>query len=356
LRATLGSRSAAPVAPTHGAAAPPFEIKAGKPFEQKFEGEKHLKDIRQLTFGGENAEAYFSPDGKKLIYQSTVERGGCDQQFVLDLATGETKRVSSGKGRTTCGYFSYPAGDRIIYASTEAYVDSCPPPPDRSRGYIWGVYPSYDLFIAKADGSDAKRIATAPGYDAEATWCHKGGKIIFTSVRDGDLDLYEMNESGGDVKRLTSTAGYDGGAFYNADCTEIVWRASRFDDDAQLKDYQTLLAEGFVRPSKMELYVAKADGTGAKQITRNGAANFAPFFTPDQKRIIYSSNVLDPRGREFDMFIINKDGSGEPERITTAPAFDGFPIFSPDGKWLVWASNRSNPEGRETNLFIARWE
>jgi Tol biopolymer transport system component len=354
LRATLGSRGggAAPAA-AHSAAS--FEIKAGKPFEKTFDGEKHLKDIRQLTFGGENAEAYFSPDGKKLIYQSTPERGGCDQQYVMDLATGETKPVSSGKGRTTCGYFSYPAGDRILYASTEAIDTECPPPPDRSRGYIWGVYPAYDIYIAKADGSDKKRITETPGYDAEATWCHKGGKIIFTSVRDGDLDLYEMNESGGDVKRLTNTPGYDGGAFYNADCTEIVWRASRFADPVQLEDYRKVLADGFVRPSKMELYIAKADGTGAKQITSNGAANFGPFFMPDGKRIIYASNVLDPRGREFDIFIVNKDGTGEPERITTAPAFDGFPIFSPDAKWIVWGSNRANPEGRETNLFIARW-
>jgi TolB protein len=359
LRATLGTRSSPSGAPgsqpgaAHGAAS--FQINAGKPFNNTFDGEKHLKDIRQLTFGGENAEAYFSPDGKKLIYQSTPERGGCDQQFVMDLATGETKMVSSGKGRTTCGYFAYPAGDRILYASTEAADASCPPPPDRSRGYIWGVYPSFDIYIAKADGSEKKRITTGDGYDAEAVWCHKGGKILFTSVRDGDLDLYEMNENGGDVKRITSTPGYDGGAFYNADCTQIVWRASRF-DGAALEEYRTLLREGFVRPSKMELYVANADGSGAKQITSNGAANFAPFFTPDGKRIIYSSNVLDPKGREFDLFIINKDGAGETERITTAPAFDGFPMFSPDGKWLVWGSNRANPEGRETNLFIARWE
>ncbi|HVE72680.1 MAG TPA: M28 family peptidase [Thermoanaerobaculia bacterium] len=356
LRATLGSRSALPApAGAHAAAAAAFEIKAGKPFEQKFDGEKHLADIRQLTFGGENAEAYFSPDGKKLIYQSTNERGGCDQQYSMDLGTGEIKLLSSGKGRTTCGYYAYPGGDRIIYASTEADGVSCPPPPDRSKGYIWGVYPSYDLYIAKADGTGARRVTSAPGYDAEATWCHKGGKIIFTSVRDGDLDLYEMDENGGNVKRLTSAAGYDGGAFYNADCTEIVWRASRFDDPAKLADYQQLLREGFVRPSKMELWVAKADGSGAKQITSNGAANFGPYFAPDGKRIIYSSNVLDPRGREFDIFVIAKDGSGQPERITTAPAFDGFPVFSPDGKWLVWGSNRSNPEGRDTNLFIARW-
>jgi len=356
LRATLGTRGAggAPPAGPHGGAAE-MEIKAGKPFEKTFDGEKHLKDVRQLTFGGENAEAYFSPDGKKLIYQSTAARGGCDQQYILDLTTGESKMVSSGKGRTTCGYFSYPSGDRIIYATTEGDDPNCPPPPDRSRGYIWGVYPSYDIYTAKTDGTDLRRLTNVRGYDAEPTWCHKGGKIIFTSVRDGDLDLYEMDENGGNVKRLTNTTGYDGGAFYNADCTEIVWRASRFADGAALEEYKSLLKDGFVKPSKMELYIAKADGSNAKQITSNGAANFCPYFTPDGKRLIFSSNMLDPRGREFDLFIMNKDGSGTPERITTAPAFDGFPMFSPDGKFLVFASNRQAPEGHETNLFIAKW-
>jgi Tol biopolymer transport system component len=356
LRATLGTRGATLPAGGHGTASSELEIKAGKPFEKTFEGETHLKNVRQLTFGGENAEAYFSPDGKKLIYQSTPERGGCDQEYIIDLATGETKMVSSGKGRTTCGYFSFPAGERILYASTEAHDEACPPPPDRSRGYIWGVYPAYDIYMAKADGSEKKRLTTTPGYDAEATWCHKGGRIVFTSVRDGDLDLYSMNEDGSDVKRLTDAPGYDGGAFFNADCTQIVWRASRFTDPTELKDYQTLLADGFVRPSKMELWAANADGTNARAITSNGAANFCPYFTPDGKHIIFSSNVLDPRGREFDLFIINADGTGTPERVTTAPAFDGFPMFSPDGKWLVFASNRANPEGRVTNLYIAQWQ
>ena len=356
LRATLGSRSAqaAPGGGAHGQTAA-FEVKAGKPFETKFEGETRFADVRQLTFGGENAEAYFSPDGKKLIFQSTKERGGCDQQYVMDLATGDVKMVSSGQGRTTCGYFSYPAGERIIYASTEAEDPTCPPPPDRAKGYIWGVYPSYDLYIANADGSDKKRLTTEVGYDAEATWCHQGGRIIFTSTRDGDLELYEMDESGGNIKRLTNTPGYDGGAFYSADCKQIVWRASRFPDPVELADYQKILAEGYVRPSKMELFVANSDGSDAKQITSNGAANFCPYFTDDGKKIIFASNMLDPRGREFDIFMINADGTGETERVTTAPAFDGFPMFSPDGKWIVWGSNRANPQGNDTNLFIARW-
>jgi Tol biopolymer transport system component len=372
LRATLGSRGGGTPAPSpaqapaHPAAPEPaapaadfyanrpgrsFVINAGKPFDRTFEGEAHLTDIRRLTFGGENAEAYFSPDGKTLIYQATVPGAECDQQYTVDLATGETKLVSTGKGRTTCGYYRWPQGDRIIYSSTEPGGAACPPKPDRSKGYVWPVYPSYDVFQANVDGSNPQRITTAAGYDAETTWCHRGGKKVFTSMRDGDLDLYEMDEAG-NVKRLTDTPGYDGGAFYNADCTEIVWRANH-PTGAALDAYRALLAQGLVKPLQMELFVMNADGTNQRQITSNGAANFCPYFTRDGKRIIFTSNV-NQSGFQFDLWLIGKDGQNL-QRVSTAPGFDGFPIFSPDGEFLVWASSRANPDGHDLDLYIARW-
>jgi Tol biopolymer transport system component len=329
-----------------------FRIGAGRPFEKTFEGERHLKDIRQLTFGGENAEAYFSPDGTKLSFQATREGMECDQQFVLDLATGETIRISSGKGRTTCGYYDFPEGDRIIYASTESGGEECPPPPDFRQGYVWAVYDSFELWQANPDGTGQKRLTTSPGYDAEATWCHRGGKFVFTSMRDGDLDLYESDEEG-NVRRLTSTPGYDGGAFYSPDCSEIVWRSDRPEGE-QLEAYRALLAKNMIRPGALEIFVMNADGTNVRQVTRNGAANFCPYFHPDGQRIIWASNV-GASAREFDLWRVDKNG-GEPERITTAEGFDGFPMWSPDGAWIVWASNRADPTARDTNLFIARWE
>jgi aminopeptidase YwaD len=329
-----------------------FVIGAGKPFEQSFEGEAHFTDIRRLTFGGDNAEAYFSPDGKRLIYQATVPGAGCDQQYTVDLATGETKMVSTGKGRTTCGYYRWPQGDRIIYSSTESGGTECPPRPDRSQGYVWPVYESFDVYQSGIDGSNPKVIGAAPGYDAEMTWCHRGGKMVFTSMRDGDLDLYEMDEAG-NVRRLTDTPGYDGGAFYSPDCREIVWRANH-PEGAALDTYRGLLAKGLVRPTQMELFVMNADGTGQRQITKNGAANFCPYFTRDGKKIIFASN-LNQTGFEFDLWMVGKDGENL-ERISTAPGFDGFPVFSPDGEFVVWSSNRANPEGRGLDLFIARWK
>jgi TolB protein len=326
---------------------------AGKLFDKTFPGEGHLADIRQLTFGGENAEAYWSPDGRKVIYQASPRGAKCDQEFVMDLSTGASTRVSDGKGRTTCGYFRYPQGDRIIYSSTEGGGADCPPPADQSHGYVWPIYKSYDIWTAKPDGSDARLLVESPGYDAEATWNPKGGRIVFTSDRDGDLELYLMDEDGKNVKRLTNTPGYDGGAFFSPDGREIVWRASR-PEGAELEEYRALLKQGLIRPTRLDIYAMSVDGTNVRQITNNRAANFCPLFTPDGKRIMWSSNVGDPKGREFDLWMASKSG-GEAERITTAPGFDGFPHFSPDGKWLVWASNRADPASHETNLFIARW-
>ncbi|MEK6374218.1 MAG: M28 family peptidase [Acidobacteriota bacterium] len=365
LRATLSTRGGTPASSPAGpaASAPPptpqisnfyqnrpgksFVIGAGKPYAQ-VDTETRLKDVRQLTFGGENAEAYWSPDGTKLIYQWTPPGGGCDQQYVMDLATGEKKLVSSGKGRTTCGYFDYPEGDRMVYATTEGGGAACPPVPDRSQGYVWPIYPTYDIV-----DDHGRKLTSTPGYDAEMTWCHRGGKAVFTSMRDGDLDLYEMDEAG-NVKRLTNSPGYDGGAFYNADCTEIVWRAYHYAGDSkELADYKALLVKDLVKPSKMELFVMNADGSDQRQITTNGAANFCPYFTPDGKRIIFASNVQG-KGYEFDLFLIDKDGKNL-ERVTTAPGFDGFPVFSPDGEYVVWASNRADLQGHATNLFVARW-
>ncbi len=344
-----------PGPPGAGPSSPPaggFSIGAGKPFEKTFDGEKHLKDIRQLTFGGENAEAYFSPDGTKIIYQATVPGAGCDQEYTMDLATGETKLVSSGKGRTTCGYYRYPQGDRIVYATTEGGSADCPPKPDMSKGYVWPVYASFDIVEANLDGSKARKITTASGYDAEMTWCHKGGKMVFTSMRDGDLELYEMDEATGKTKRLTNAPGYDGGAFYNGDCTEIVWRANHPVGPA-LDEYRGLLAKELVKPLLMELFLMNADGTNQRQITHNGAANFCPYFMNDGKRIIFASNV-NAKGFDFDLWTIQKDGQGL-ERITTAPGFDGFCVFSPDGQYLIWASGRAKPDSYEMNLFIAKW-
>jgi len=334
-----------------GRPGPDFQVGAGKPFPKSVAEEKHLREIRQLTFGGENAEAYFSPDGAHIIYQSSPPGAKCDQEYVMDLKTGESHRVSSGKGRTTCGYFDYPEADRIIYATTEGGSPSCPPPPDYSQGYVWALYPDYDIVEARLDGSDVRRLTTTPGYDAEMTWCPRGGRMVFTSVRDGDLDLYVMDEEG-QTRRLTSEPGYDGGAFFSPDCAEIVWRASR-PQGQELEAYRSLLAKGLIHPDALEIFIMKSDGTQVRQLTHNGAANFCPTFTADGQRILYASNAS-AGGREFDLYRISKEG-GEAERITFSPGFDGFPHFSPDGTWLVWASNRADPASHETNLFIARW-
>ncbi len=273
---------------------------------------------------------------------------------MLDLKTGRTQRVSDGKGRTTCGYF-YDHDQRILFASTHLGGDSCPPEPDYSKGYVWAVYPSYDIFTAKPDGSDPKRLTDTPGYDAEGTMSVDGKWLVFTSVRDGDLDLYKMHMDGTGLTRLTDELGYDGGAFFSHDGKWICYRCDHPTDPKAVAEYKELLAQDLVRPGQMDLWVMKADGSGKRQVTHQDGASFAPYFTPDDKSLIYSSNWENPHGRNFDLYLVPVAG-GTPEPVTRDPQFDGFPMFSPNGKWLVFASNRNGKVPHETNIFLAEWK
>jgi hypothetical protein len=351
LLATLGKRGKSPAGGAHPGMewAPAAGVDASHLLDER---EVHLADLRQLTDGGENAEAYFSPDGRSLIFQRTPPEGGCDQQYLLDLTTGEITRVSSGKGRTTCGYFAYPGGERVIYATTEGADPACPPLPDRAAGYVWPLYDSFELVWQDLPEGTPEPFVPSPAYDAEATVCMQDGRVVFTSTRNGDLDLYVVGADGTGLRQLTDTPGYDGGAFFTPDCSAIVWRASR-PEGAALEEYRGLLKQGVVRPSRLEIFWMDADGTNPRQLTDNGAANFAPYPLPDGSGVLFASN-LGEQAREFDIHRVSSAG-GETERITFTQGFDGFPMFSPDGKWLVFGSNRANPEGRETNLFIARW-
>jgi TolB protein len=314
--------------------------------------EKHLRNIRQLTFGGENAEAYFSSDGKKLIFQSTRDGHECDQIYTMNLDGSDVRLVSTGDGRTTCAYY-FPGDKRILYSSTHLGAKQCPPRPDFSQGYVWAVYDTFDIFTAKPDGSDLKQLTKAPGYDAETTISHNG-KLVFTSKRDGDLDIYTMDRNGKNVKRLTNELGYDGGPFWSYDGKQIVYRAYHPQTDKEKADYIALLKQNLIRPTTLEIMVMNADGSNQRQVTHLNKASFAPYFFPDGKRIIFSSNVADPKGRDFDLYKVNVDGTGL-ERITYNDTFDGFPMFSPDGKKLVFASNRNAKTRGDTNIFIADW-
>ncbi|MDQ3171425.1 MAG: hypothetical protein M3Q55_14920 [Acidobacteriota bacterium] len=317
------------------------------------QGERHLRNIRQLTFGGENAEAYFSFDGKTLIFQSTRDGARCDQQYTMKIDGSDLRRVSSGQGRTTCGFFM-PGGREIVYASTHGGGPECPPRPDMSRGYVWPVFASYDIYRADADGSNLRNITSSPGYDAEPT-IGPDGRIVFTSVRDGDMEIYSMNGDGSDVRRLTNRVGPDGGPFFSKDGSKIVFRGRTLNTGAELDRYKTLLKDGLWQPTSLEIFVMDRDGSNLRQVTSASAASFAPFFHPDGKRIIFSTNITSQQGRgEFDLYMINVDGSGL-ERVTHAAGFDGFPMWSPDAKKLVFASNRNAATPGDTNLFIADW-
>jgi len=322
-------------------------------------GERHLRNVRQLTFGGQNAEAYWSEDDRYLIFQHQGEGVPCDQIYTIPVDTADGKPaiprlVSTGLGRTTCSYF-FPSGDRILFSSTHGASPQCPAKPDYSKGYVWPIYDTYDIYVAKRDGSDLRRLTNAHGYNAEATITRDGKKIVFTSTRGGDIDIYTMNADGTNIRQLTYELGYDGGPFWSYDGTKIVYRAEHPRTPEAIADYKDLLSRGLIRPGNLEIWVMNADGSNKRQVTHNGAANFAPYFFPDGKRIIFASNMADPKnGRDFDLYAINVDGTGL-ERVTYAPDFDSFPMFSSDGKKLVWASNRNGTQPHETNIFVADW-
>ena len=315
--------------------------------------ERHFQNLKQLTFGGQNAEAYFSFDGRKIIFQSTRPPHECDQIFSMNIDGSDVKRLSTGKGRTTCGFF-FPEGKRFIYASTHLADDACPPTPDRRQGYVWPIYPAYEVFSAKLDGSELKPLTKHPGYDAEGTISPDSQNIVFTSMRSGDLDIYTMNAHGRETKRLTSERGYDGGPFFSWDGKTIVYRAYHPKTQEEMKEYESLLAKHLIKPTRAEIFMMSADGSNKRQITNNGAANWAPFLHPNNRQIIFSSNLHDPERRSFSLYLINSDGTGL-ERLTYEARFDSFPMFSRDGKKLVFASTRNARGPSEFNIFIADW-
>ena len=323
--------------------------------------EPHLRNIRQLTTGGKNAEAYFSFDGSRLIFQSTKDPasqtiGACYQVYVMDLHGESVHRVSTGYGAATCGYF-FPGGRRVLYSSTHLAGLRCPPKPERGSRYRW-VLDDYEMFSVRLDGRELHRLTFSPGYDAEATVSPNGKKIVFTSARDGDVDLYSMNIDGTGLKRLTNDVGYDGGAFYSPDSKRIVYRAQHPQTPEEREAYQELLSRNLVEPGNLELFIMNADGSGKQQVTRNGASNFAPFFHPDGRRIIFASsgpNAAQASGRpSFHLYLVNDDGAGL-EQVTAEGRFNSFPMFSPDGKLLVWVSDRNAKEQGEYNVFLADW-
>ncbi len=338
-----------------------LQKRAGDPqFINPGTAEKHFKNVQQLTFGGDNAEAYWSFDSKSLTFQSNNPKWGlsCDQIFTSTIAnfgdsTYKPNLISTGQGRTTCSYYM-PDNKHIIFASTHKSNAACPPVPESKKAYVWPVYESYDIFVSDLKGKIEKQLTDLPGYDAEATVSPDGKKIVFTSTRSGDLELWTMNIDGSEQKQVTDELGYDGGAFFSPDSKKLIFRASRPKSDEEVTKYKELLKNGLVEPTAMELFTVKVDGSDMKQITHLGKANWAPFYHPSGHKILFSSNHKSARGYDFQLFMINEDGTGL-EQITTESVFNSFPMFSPDGKYLVFSSNRNNGGTRATNLMLAEW-
>lgn len=336
------------------------ETKVEKTDTLRYDNEVHFKNMRQLTFGGDNAEAYFSFDNTQLVFQASNEAWGtkCDQIFVMPVDKGtegkQPPMLSTGKGRTTCSYFM-PGDTTILYASTHLGDDACPQAPRSVNGkYVWGIFPDFDIFVADLEGNIVKQLTDAPGYDAEATVSPDGTKIVFTSTRSGDLELWTMDIDGSNQTQVTKGLGYDGGAFFSPDSKKLLFRSSRPQTPEAQKSYKDLLAQNVVQPTDMELYVCNVDGSDLHQVTKLGGANWAPFFHPSGEKILFASNHHIESGRQFNLFMINIDGTNL-QQITFDTVFDAFPMFSPDGKMFVFSSNRKNGGTRDTNVFIAEW-
>ena len=327
-----------------------------------YPAEKNLTNVTQLTFGGDNAEAYFSFDDEMIVFQSNNPAWSleCDQIFYTSLEGVNMQEkmpplISTGQGRTTCSYFM-PGDKTILYASTHMGDGSCPhvPEPRADGKYVWPIYEDYNIFVSDLQGNIVDTLTNRPGYDAEATVSPKGDKIVFTSDRSGDLELFTMDIDGSNVKQVTFGLGYDGGAFFSPDGTKLVFRSSRPQTTEEIEEYRSLLDQGLVMPTNMEIYVCDVDGSNLIQITDLGKANWAPYFHPSGEKLVFSSNHHSDRGYQFNIFEINLDGSGL-RQITHDNTFDAFPMFSFDGKKLIFSSNRNNNGTRDTNIFIADW-
>ena len=322
-------------------------------------GEAHFAHLWQLTEGGENAEGYWSFAGDALVFQRRAPgEHDCDQIYRLGAGAPERELLSTGQGATTCAYF-LPGDERVIFASTHAAASACPPAPDHSQGYVWRIHPEHDLWIRSLATGALESFLPAPGYDAEATVSPRGDRIVFTSTRSGDLELWTCALDGSELRQVTSEPGYDGGAFFSHDGERLVFRSTAFAEEpaaraAELVTYTDLLRQSLVRPSRMEIMLCNADGSERRALTALGGANFAPFFFPDDERVLFASNHHGAGARNFDLFAIGVDRQGL-ERVTTYAGFDSFPMFSPDGRYLVFASNRGGRAEGETNLFVAAW-
>ncbi|HEX4912364.1 MAG TPA: hypothetical protein VFV51_00330 [Vicinamibacterales bacterium] len=321
-----------------------------------------LSRIRRLTVEGKRAgEGYWSPDGKRLVFQSEREPGNPFYQiYVLDLSNGDTKRISPGMGKTTCAFFR-PGSSEIMYASTHLDPNSKKYQDDelafrasgKERRYAWDYDAEFDIFAFDEKTGQHKRLTTAKGYDAEGGYSADGQWIVFSSMRDAynreltpaekkqlDLDpsyfaeVYIMKADGSEQKRLTNTPGYDGGTFFTKD-GRIVWR--HFDENGLIANVWTM----------------KPDGSDKKQITDFGAMSWAPYEHPSGEYFVFASNKL---GFEnFEVFMVDKAGLKEPVRITYSDGFDGLPVPSPDGKQIAFTSSRAGGTGAAGQIYLAQW-